>query len=137
MLKFLKTYLPAISIVFTFIILYASINNILNGYDKEGFCIFILQVIGYLSIAMLIDFLVSLINFKKFIHHFIVETVLLYPITFGFVIIGKWFQVNIFNFIWCSCIYLIAMILIHYYFYYLTKRQAIEINSILHYCEKE
>lgn len=137
MIKFLKTYLPAISISFTFIILYASVNNIISGYDKEGFCIFILQVIGYLIIAMLIDFLVSLINFKKFIHHFIVETVLLYPITFGFVIIGKWFQVNITSFIWCSFIYLIAMIIIHYYFYYITKRQAVEINNILHYCGKE
>lgn len=137
MLKFLKTYLPAICIAFTFIILYASVNNILNGYDKEGFCIFILQVIGYLIIAMLIDFLVSLINFKKFIHHFIVETALLYPITLGFIIIGKWFQINFLSFIWYSFIYLIAMILIHYYFYYIAKRQATEINNILRYCKKE
>ena len=42
--KFLRTYLPAFSMAFTFIILYATISNIVAGYFKEGFCFFILQV---------------------------------------------------------------------------------------------
>ena len=42
--KFLRTYLPAFSMAFTFIILYATISNIIAGYSKDRFCFFILQV---------------------------------------------------------------------------------------------
>ena len=97
MYKFLKTYLPALSISFTFIILFAAVNNILNGYTKEGFCVFTLQVTGYLIISMLIDHAVSIINFKKYIHHLIAETVILYPITLVSAWIGGWFRISLFN----------------------------------------
>ena len=33
--KFLRTYLPAFSMAFTFIILYATISNIIAGYSKD------------------------------------------------------------------------------------------------------
>ena len=46
--KFLRTYLPAFSMAFTFIILYATISNIIAGYSKDRFCFFILQVFVYL-----------------------------------------------------------------------------------------
>ena len=42
--KFLRTYLPAFSMAFTFIVLYATISNIIVGYSKDRFCFFILQV---------------------------------------------------------------------------------------------
>ena len=45
--KFLRTYLPAFSMAFTFIILYATISNIIAGYSKDRFCFFILQVSVY------------------------------------------------------------------------------------------
>ena len=68
MTKFLRTYLPAISMAFTFIVLYASVCNILSGYTKDGFCFFILEVIGYLVVSMLVDYFVSIIDFKKYIY---------------------------------------------------------------------
>lgn len=131
MTRFLRTYLPAVSMAFTFIVLYAAVYNVLSGYTKEGFCFFILEVVGYLAMSMLIDYLISMIDFKKYIYHFSVETILLYPITIGASIMGKWFHINIFNIIWYSCVYVIAMIAIHYYFYYISKKQAYEINTIL------
>lgn len=131
MSKFFKTYLPAISMAFTFIMLYSTIRNISTGHSKEGFCFFILEVISYLVLSVIIDWIVSMIDFSKYIYHFFIETIALYPITIGFVIIGRWFTLNTFNIIWYSCLYVIAMIALHYYFYFVSKKQADDINSLL------
>lgn len=54
--KFLRTYLPAFSMAFTFIILYATISNIIAGYSKDRFCFFILQVFVYLMVSVIVGF---------------------------------------------------------------------------------
>lgn len=79
--KFLRTYLPAFSMAFTFIILYATISNIIAGYSKDRFCFFILQVFVYLMVSVIVDWLLSFIDFSKYIYHFIAEMIILYPIT--------------------------------------------------------
>ena len=63
--KFLRTYLPAFSMAFTFIILYATISNIIAGYSKDRFCFFILQVFVYLMVSVIVDWLLSFIDFSK------------------------------------------------------------------------
>ena len=77
--KFLRTYLPAFSMAFTFIILYATISNIIAGYSKDRFCFFILQVFVYLMVSVIVDWLLSFIDFSKYIYHFIAELIILYP----------------------------------------------------------
>ena len=129
--KFLRTYLPAFSMAFTFIILYATISNIVAGYFKEGFCFFIVQVFVYLMVSVIVDWLLSFIDFSKYIYHFVVEMIILYPITIGVAFIGKWFAFSAINITWYSCVYILIMIAIHFYFYHLSKRQADEINNFL------
>ena len=103
--KFLRTYLPAFSMAFTFIILYATISNIIAGYSKDRFCFFILQVFVYLMVSVIVDWLLSFI--------------------------GKWFAFSAINITWYSCVYILIMIAIHCYFYHISKRQADEINNFL------
>ena len=129
--KFLRTYLPAFSMAFTFIILYATISNIIVGYSKDRFCFFILQVFVYLMVSVIVDWLLSFIDFSKYIHHFIAEMIILYPITIGMAFIGKWFAFSAISITWYSCVYILIMIAIHCYFYYISKRQADEINNFL------
>lgn len=129
--KFLRTYLPAFSMAFTFIILYATISNIIAGYSKDRFCFFILQVFVYLMVSVIVDWLLSFIDFSKYIYHFIAEMIILYPITIGVAFIGKWFAFNAINITWYSCVYILIMIAIHCYFYHISKRQADEINKFL------
>lgn len=129
--KFLRTYLPACSMAFTFIILYATISNIVAGYFKEGFCFFILQVFVYLMVSVVVDLLLSFIDFSKYVYHFVVEMITLYPITIGVAFIGKWFAFSVINITWYSCVYILIMIAIHFYFYHISKRQADEINNYL------
>ena len=119
--KFLRTYLPAFSMAFTFIILYATISNIIAGYSKDRFCFFILQVFVYLMVSVIVDWLLS----------FIAEMIILYPITIGVAFIGKWFAFSAINITWYSCVYILIMIAIHCYFYHISKRQADEINKFL------
>ena len=125
--KFLRTYLPAFSMAFTFIILYATISNIIAGYSKDRFCFFILQVF----VSVIVDWLLSFIDFSKYIYHFIAEMIILYPITIGVAFIGKWFAFSAINITWYSCVYILIMIAIHCYFYHISKRQADEINKFL------
>lgn len=100
--KFLRTYLPAFSMAFTFIILYATISNIIAGYSKDRFCFFILQVSVYLMVSVIVDWLLSFIDFSKYIYHFIAEMIILYPITIGVAFIGKWFAFSTINLLTAS-----------------------------------
>ena len=123
MSKVFKTYIPALSMAFTFMILCATIYNIICGNTKDDFLYFVLEVGGFLFIAMVIDYLVGKINFNKYISHLCVETVFLYTFAIGVAIMGKWFVY--------SLIYIGVMILIHCYFYYISRQQAEEINNLL------
>ena len=69
MSKVFKTYIPALSMAFTFMILCATIYNIICGNTKDDFLYFVLEVGGFLLIAMVIDYLVGKINFNKYISH--------------------------------------------------------------------
>ena len=112
MSKVFKTYIPALSMAFTFMILCATIYNIICGNTKD-------------------DFLVGKINFNKYISHLCVETVFLYPFAIGVAIMGKWFGATVLNVVVYSLIYIGVMILIHCYFYYISRQQAEEINNLL------
>lgn len=131
MSKVFKTYIPALSMAFTFMILFATIYNIICGNTKDDFLYFILEAVGFLLIAMVIDYLVGKINFNKYISHLCVETVLLYPFAIGAAILGKWFGATVLNIVVYSLIYIVVMIFIHYYFYDISKQQAEEINNLL------
>lgn len=131
MKKVFRVYLPAFTLAFTIIVLFAAIHNLINGYTKDGFLYFILEVVGYLAIAVVIDCLVGKINFRKYAVHCLTEIIVLYPVTIGIAVWGNWFPVNPLNMVGCSCIYAGIMILLHYYFYLVSRKQAEEINELL------
>ena len=85
----------------------------------------------YLMVSVIVDWLLSFIDFSKYIYHFIAEMIILYPITIGVAFIGKWFAFSAINITWYSCVYILIMIAIHCYFYHISKRQADEINNFL------
>lgn len=131
MYKLFKNYIPSLCISFTFVIIYATLYNLLNGFYKNGFLLFIVEVFVYLVIVMFIDYFISLIDFKNYRNYFIVETILLYPITIGTFMIGHWLTLQTNNIIWISFIYIIGIRLVHYYFYILSQKQAHEINDLI------
>lgn len=131
MSKLLKTYIPSLCISFTMIILFATFFNLFHKFYKNGFLLFIIEVFIYLVVVMFVDYFISFINFKSYKSYFIIEVILLYPITIGAFVFGNWFSIDWFHIVMNSIIYLIGISLIHSYFYFLAKKQANEINLLI------
>jgi hypothetical protein len=129
--KILKTYLPALSISFTVIMMLAGIINMIFAENKDGFVCFIFEVFIYLVITCILDEWIGKIDFKTYIGHFLTESILLYPVTILFVIRYKWVGVSVRNILFSSIVYILVMAGIHLYFYYIEKSSAEEINRLL------
>jgi Protein of unknown function (DUF3021). len=129
--KILKTYVPAVSMAFMFIVLLAGlIKYFTEGYQNEFFS-FILEVVVYLVITCIMDELIGRIDLKSYLGHFLLESLLIYPVTLLFCYYCNWFEWSLGNILFYSLIYFCVMIGIHLYFYYVTKSDAVEINSYL------
>ncbi|HHV08656.1 MAG TPA: hypothetical protein GXX75_00030 [Clostridiales bacterium] len=129
--KVLKTYLPAISMSFTVIILFAGIVKWILGEKQDVFVLFAFEVVAYLILTCILDELIGRINFRTYISHFITESVLIYPITMLFAIKFRWIGVTAINIILCSVAYFFVMVGIHLYFYYIEKNNVAEMNRLL------
>lgn len=127
----MNKFFSHLSIAFTICTLLSSINNILQGYDSNGFCAFLLELFLFLILAQGLDRLISLINFKSFQMYFFAETLLLYPVFIGSAWLGHWFSFHIENLIRYTVIYLLAMLILHVYYYIISKKQADTINQLL------
>lgn len=127
----MNKFFSHLSIAFTICALLSSINNILQGYDGNGFCAFLLELFLFMILAQGLDRLISLINFKSFQMYFFSETLLLYPAFIGSAWLGHWFSFRIENLIRYTVIYLLAMLMLHMYYYTISKKQADTINQIL------
>lgn len=127
----MNKFFSHLSIAFTVCALLSSINNVLQGYDRNGFCTFLLELFLFLILAQGLDRLISLINFKSFQMYFFAETLLLYPVFIGSAWLGHWFSFHNQNLILYTVIYLLAMLVLHVYYYTISKKQADTINQIL------
>lgn len=126
--KIFKTYLPAISMAFTATILLAGIISWMIDKNTNFFAF---EVLIYLIVTCILDAWIGKINFKTYLSHFIVESILIYPITIFFGLRFRWFCLSVENVLICSLFYLVVMIGIHLYFYALEKNSVAQINHLL------
>lgn len=129
--KILKTYIPAISMCFTVIILLAGIINLVTEGTKNLFIGFAFEVAGYLVLTCILDELIGKINFKTYLGHFFAEAALLYPVNLFFAVNFKWIGIHTGSIILCSIVYFFVIAANHLYFYYMEKSSAEEINRLL------
>jgi len=129
--KVLKTYIPSISMCFTVIILLTGIINLVTEGSKNLFIGFAFEVAGYLILTCILDELIGRINFKTYLGHFFAEAALMYPVNLFFAVKFKWVGINTGSIILCSIVYFFIMAGIHFYFYYMEKSSAEEINRLL------
>nr|WP_288824861.1 hypothetical protein [uncultured Clostridium sp.] len=129
--KVLKTYIPAISMCFTVIILMAGIINLVTEERQNFFIVFSFEVAGYLTLTCILDELIGRFDYKTYLGHFLTETVFLYPITMFFAVRFKWIGINTISIVLCSAVYFLVMAANHLYFYYMEKSNAEEINQLL------
>lgn len=126
--KIYKTYIPAISMAFTVTILLAGILNWIRE-DTPNF--FAFEVLGYLILDCVLDAWIGKFDFKSYLSHFLVESIVIYPFTLFFCIRFRWMGLNVINLLICSVIYLCVMSGIHIYFYTIEKNNVMEINQLL------
>ena len=129
--KVLKTYIPAISMCFTVIILLAGIINFVREGRQNLFIVFAFEVAGYLILTCIFDELIGRLDFKTYLGHFLTETALLYPVNLFFALKFNWIGANTISILLCSAVYFFVMVVIHLYFYYMEKSSAEEINQLL------
>ncbi|MFA9466903.1 MAG: DUF3021 family protein [Velocimicrobium sp.] len=125
----LKKHLPAVAIAYLFITLISDFFNFII-YDVN-FSSLNFELVAYLIIAVILDTILYSVVFIKFFTHFLIETILLYPVSFAFAYFGHWFPFHMDNLITNSLIYLGIMSIIHIYFYCIAKEDTKEMNEIL------
>ncbi|WMJ88011.1 DUF3021 family protein [Anaerocolumna sp. MB42-C2] len=122
-------YLSAVAIAYLFITLISDFFNLI--IYNVNFSSLHFELVVYLIIAVTLDAILYHVVFTRFLTHFLIETMLLYPVTLAFAYFGHWFLFHIGNLITNSLIYLSIISIIHIYFYHMAKEEAKEMNKLL------
>lgn len=126
-----KHYFPNLCISFTFVIIYASINNILDNNDPTGYHVFVIQLVGYLIIAYMINFFIQKIELKNSF----VQSAIIFVINYILFMLSAyffyWFGFRISNIIINSLLFLLIFTFVTFHSYKVIKQDEVRINKLL------
>ena len=130
MKTFIQNIIPSVSICFTLTILLNLILNIINGYTADPF---VFYLFAFLVVSQGIDALISLIDFKKWSHYCITESVILYAISLLFFSRYLFYNgtVDPYRLIAATIIFILVITAIFSYFRKRRQLQADEINELI------
>ncbi|BBF41779.1 hypothetical protein lbkm_0459 [Lachnospiraceae bacterium KM106-2] len=131
MRKWVEVYIPALCMGFTFIICGICLSELFAGNESREFALWILEFLGFLALTMIVDMLISNIDFKTYTGHLLAEMAACYPLLLLACYLGHWIGFRFYPILLVSLIYVICMGLIHLYYYEMSKRQAEELNEML------
>lgn len=120
--------IPSLCICFTLITLTDVLLGIIRG-DRTSLYIPILFL--WLILCQAIDFFVSKIDFHKWLHYCIAESLILYFVSLAFWRIFFWSSLTGGQLLYFTVIFLITDIFVFSYFRKRQKIQADEINALL------
>lgn len=128
MKKIQKIYLPGTAMAFMLTILLTAVIDLLNGtYNYDSY---VFELFGFLAAVEAIDYLISFINFKKYIHYFVSELVIIYVFMLGAGYIFHWYDFSS-SMVTVTVIFLLIYSFIHWHFYKLFKQEAAYINELI------
>lgn len=125
--------IPSTCICFTVIVLGNIGLNLLWGDNSFSF---LLVLFLWLIVCQLIDVLISKIEFRKWSHYFVVESMILYLLSLFFFHVFIWDDKNIARFLSFTAIFLITDVFVFWYFRKRQEIQAEEINQLIRAREK-
>lgn len=125
--------IPSTCICFTVIVLGNIGLNLLWG--DNSFSV-LLVLFLWLIVCQLIDVLISKIEFRKWSHYFVVESIILYLLSLLFFHVFIWDDKNIARFLSFTAIFLITDVFVFWYFRKRQEIQAEEINQLIRAREK-
>ena len=120
--------IPSTCICFTLIVLGNLGLNLLWGDNGSPF---LLRLFAWLIVCQFIDVLISKIEFRKWSHYCVTESVILYLLSLFFFRMFVWDDGNIFRLISFTVIFLITDTFIFWYFHKRQEVQAEEINQLI------
>ena len=130
--KLLSVRIPSICICFTLITIANSALQVLYSRGLDGYTASVLYLFLWLILCQLIDAAVCRIEFRKWSHYCLTESLLLYLSTLVFCRVFYWDSLTIRQLATYTAVFLLVDISIITYF---RKRQAMraeEINELLH-----
>lgn len=119
------------SIAFSAGTLAVCLINILYSDPVNRFAIGLVQFAVYIALTILVDILVSKINFHHYLSHFFSEVILDYPILLAFIYYGEWSPFNFAALRTYTLIFFCVIGATHLYAYYVSRRNANELNALL------
>ena len=128
MKNLIVTHIPSTCICFTLIVIGSMIFNLLQGGDSS---LSFLILFAWLIACQLIDLLISKIEFRKWSHYCITESVILYLLSFLFYRLFVWKSMDISILVPFTVIFLITDGFIFWYFHKRQEIQAAEINELI------
>lgn len=128
MKNLISIHIPSTCICFTLIVIGSMIFNLLQGGDSS---LSFLILFAWLIACQLIDLLISKIEFRKWSHYCITESVILYLSSLFFFRLFVWKSMDISILVPFTVIFLITDGFIFWYFHKRQEIQATEINELI------
>lgn len=128
MKRFLFARIPSICICFTGILMGSLVVNLLSGWPVSPFPF---QVLGWVLACQGIDWLLSDLNFKSWLHYCLVEFAILYTISLPVALVFRWTTGSIPSIVAYSLVFLAVYGLLCWYFRRRQQLLAQELNQLL------
>lgn len=128
MKQFLFARIPSICICFTGIILGSLVANLLAGWPVSPFPF---QLLGWIVVCQGIDWLLSHLDFKRWLHYCLVEGTIFYVVSLPAALTFHWATVTVESIVAYSIIFLAVYLLLIWYFRRRQQLLAQELNQLL------
>ena len=102
-----KYHIPNICMTFTLIIVFTSINNLINNNDPTGYHVFVLQFVALLVVTRAVIYLINKVDFKNEHLQDGIVYCLIYGIFLTMAYFLRWFGFRISNIIIFTIIYIV------------------------------
>lgn len=126
--QFFFARIPSICICFTGIILGSLVANLLTGWSVSPFPF---QLLGWIVVCQGVDWLLSHLNFQRWLHYCLVEGAILYVVSLPAALAFHWASVTVESMVAYSLIFLAVYLLLVWYFRRRQQLLAQELNQLL------
>lgn len=125
-----KIFVPSLGITFTGAVLFCCFYNLMIGNSFLSIQ-FLLQLLGFFILSELFDMILGKVPFKTYWGYFLTEAIIIYILLLLIGYWGYWYSFTFRSLGSITIYYVIALTLIHYHFYRISKLKADEINQLL------
>ena len=128
MKQFLFVRIPSICICFTGIMISSLVINLLSGWPVSPFPF---QVLGWIVVCQVIDWLLCHLDFKSWLQYYLVESSILYVATLAVALVFHWTAATVPSIVLFSILFLAVDSFVFWYFYRRQRLLAQELNQLL------